>query len=68
MTQEALERCLDEKVEPALDPEKERALVLFVGEGGHGSILIRRAGPNALRALAIELLEAAERSNDTRRI
>jgi hypothetical protein len=68
MTQEALERCLDEKVEPSLDPEKERALVLFVGEGGHGSILIRRAGPNALRALAIELLEAAERSNDTRRI
>lgn len=32
MTQEALEQCLDEKVEPALDPEKERALVLFVGK------------------------------------
>lgn len=60
MTQEALEQCLDEKVEPALDPEKERVLVLFVGEDGHGSILIRRAGPNALRALAIQLLEAAE--------
>ena len=36
MTQEALEQCLDEKVEPALDPEKERVLVLFVGEDGHG--------------------------------
>ena len=60
MTQEALERCLDEKVEPSLDPDKERVLVLFAGEAGQGLILIRRASPNALRSLAIELLKAAE--------
>lgn len=60
MTQEALKQCIDEKVEPFLDPDKEHALVLFAGEAGRGLILIRRASPNALRSLTIELLKAAE--------
>ena len=60
MDQQTLVQCMDEKVEPSLDPDKEHALVLFAGEAGRGLILIRRASPNALRSLAIELLKAAE--------
>mgnify|MGYP003458252567 CR=1 FL=1 len=42
MTQEALEQCLDEKVEPVLDPDKEMQIVCFVGHGETGFLDVRR--------------------------
>ncbi len=59
MTQEALEQCLDEKVEPALDPNKEMQIVCFVGHGETGFLDVRRCSNTALIRLAHELLKLA---------
>lgn len=57
MTQEALEQCLDEKVEPALDPNKEMQIVCFVGHGETGFLDVRRCSNTALVRIASELLK-----------
>ncbi len=57
MTQEALEQCLDEKVEPVLDPNKEMQIVCFVGHGETGFLDVRRCSNTALIRLAHELLK-----------
>lgn len=59
MTQEALEQCLDEKVEPVLDPDKEMQIVCFVGHGETGFLDVRRCSNTALIRLAHELLKLA---------
>ena len=59
MTQEALEQCLDEKVELALDPNKEMQIVCFVGDEKTGVLDVRRCSNTALVRLATELLKLA---------
>jgi hypothetical protein len=59
MTQEALERCLDEKVEPSLDPDREMQIVCFVGNEKTGFLDVRRGSSPALIRLAHELLKLA---------
>lgn len=59
MTQEALEQCLDEKVEPVLDPNREMQIVCYVGNGETGFLDARRCSGLALIRLAHELLKLA---------
>jgi hypothetical protein len=60
MTHEELENFFNDRIEPELDPEKTSGLLVSVCKDGHASLLARRMGPNAMTALAIQLLKAAE--------